>query len=238
MTTAPPGAAQPKRCSLIAIIVPAHNAEPHIDACLESLVRAARHPALAQDDVQITVVLDRCSDRTGWLARSWGVQTMDVQAGHSAAARKAGADAALRAGARWIAFADADSVATEDWLAAQVAQRSDVVCDAVVDGALDTSHPLFEAANFGLSANAYQAASDRQAARDRDAVAASASATPATSVAPTAPVVARVPGAPAPSGALNRPDVMFIPATFSGGSGVKPGVKPVLQSRWPGIPLN
>ncbi len=144
---------------MIAIIVPAHNAEDHIDACLESLVRAARHPALSDDEVQITVVLDRCDDRTGWLARSWGVNTMDVEAGNPVVARKAGADAALRAGARWLAFADPGSVVAEDWLAAQVAQGSDVICSAVVDGALDTEHPSFKAANFGLSAKAYAAAS-------------------------------------------------------------------------------
>lgn len=147
---------------MIAIIVPAHNAEDHIDACLESLVRAARHPALAEDDVQITVVLDRCDDRTGWLARSWGVHTMDVEAGNVAVARKAGADAAVRAGARWLAFADAGSVVDVDWLAAQVAQGSEMVCRAVVDGALDTEHPSFRAANFGLSAKAYAVASETQ----------------------------------------------------------------------------
>ena len=215
---------------MIAIIVPAHNAEPHIDACLESLVRAARHPALAQDDVQITVVLDRCSDRTGWLARSWGVQTMDVQAGHSAAARKAGADAALRAGARWIAFADADSVVGEDWLAAQVAQRSDMVCEAVVDGALDTSHPMFEAANFGLSATAYQAASDRQAAREREAAALAASSALTASSGSSVSAGLATPYA---SAAPNGPAAMYVAATVSGGS----GAKPLLQSRWGRIPL-
>ncbi|APW35817.1 hypothetical protein RD110_00125 [Rhodoferax koreense] len=150
---------------MIAIIVPAHNAQDTIDACLESLVRAARHPALAEDDVQITVVLDRCDDRTGWLARSWGVHTMDVEAGNVGAARKAGADAAVRAGARWLAFADADSVVTQDWLAAQIRQSTDVVCPAVVDGALDEGNALFHAANFGLSAKAYLAADERKAAQ-------------------------------------------------------------------------
>jgi glycosyltransferase involved in cell wall biosynthesis len=195
---------------LIAIIVPAHDAQDHIDACLESLVRAARHPALAHDDVQITVVLDRCSDRTGWLARSWGAHTMDVQAGHTAAARKAGADAAVRAGARWIAFADADSVVAEDWLAAQVAQSSDVVCNAVVDGALDTSHPMFEAANFGLSAKAYQAAGERQLAREREAV---------------------------PRDVGTSPQVLLLlPRPVAGGSGAKPP-KPLLQARWAKTPV-
>lgn len=149
---------------MIAIIVPAHNAQETIDACLESLVRAARHPALAEDDVQITVVLDRCDDRTGWLARSWGVHTMDVEAGNVGAARKAGADAAVRAGARWLAFADADCVVSEDWLAAQIRQSTDVVCAGVLDGALDEANALFHAANFGLSAKAYLAAEERRAA--------------------------------------------------------------------------
>lgn len=150
---------------MIAIIVPAHNAQETIDACLESLVRAARHPALAEDEVQITVVLDRCDDRSGWLARSWGVHTIDVEAGNVGAARKAGADAAVRAGARWLAFADGDSVVAEDWLAAQIRQSTDVVCAAVLDGALDESNAMFHAANFGLSAKAYLAAEERRNAQ-------------------------------------------------------------------------
>lgn len=150
---------------MIAIIVAAHNAQDQIDACLESLVRAARHPALAGEDVQITVVLNHCDDRTGWLARSWGVHTMDVQSGQACMARKGGADAAVHAGARWLAFADADTTVAEDWLAAQIAQSTDVVSRVVYDGVLDTSPDAdLHGVNFGLSAKAYVAARDAKPA--------------------------------------------------------------------------
>jgi glycosyltransferase involved in cell wall biosynthesis len=150
---------------LIAIIVAAHNAQDKIDACLESLMRAARHPALADEDVQITVVLNHCDDRTGWLARSWGVHTMDVHSGQACMARRSGADAAVRAGARWLAFADADTTVAEDWLAAQIAQSTDVVSRVVYDGVLDTAPDAdLHGVNFGLSAKAYVAARDAKPA--------------------------------------------------------------------------
>ncbi|MDB5849988.1 MAG: hypothetical protein JWP29_3740 [Rhodoferax sp.] len=181
---------------MISIIVAAHNAQDQIDACLESLVRAARHPAVAQEDVQITVVLDHCDDRTGWLARSWGVHTMDVEARNTRMARKAGAEAALRAGARWLAFADADTTVAEDWLAAQVAQGSDVVCRTMLDGVLnadDDAHAHAHHLNFGLSANAYVAARDAKPVAAHAPPALPSSPGSATSAPPTQTLMKAVP---------------------------------------------
>jgi glycosyltransferase involved in cell wall biosynthesis len=187
---------------LIAIIVAAHNAQDKIDACLESLMRAARHPALADEDVQITVVLNHCDDRTGWLARSWGVHTMDVHSGQACMARRSGADAAVRAGARWLAFADADTTVAEDWLAAQIAQSTDVVSRVVYDGVLDTAPDAdLHGVNFGLSAKAYVAARD---------------AKPAPAPAPREPA------------ARDTTPVMAKPQVLSGGSGGR-GARPILQ---------
>ena len=198
---------QPAGYFLIAIIVAAHNAQDQIDACLESLVRAARHPALAQEDVQITVVLNHCDDRTGWLARSWGVHTMDVQAGQASAARKAGADAAVRAGARWLAFADADTTVAEDWLVAQLAQSSDVVCRAMFDGVLDSEvgSDALHHVTFGLSAKAYVAARDAKPAKPLPAL------TPSNEV----PVAQ----------SITRPLLKALQAVTGGG-----GARPTLQS--------
>ena len=187
---------------MIAIIVAAHNAQDQIDACLESLMRAARHPALADEDVQITVVLNHCDDRTGWLARSWGVHTMDVHSGQACMARRSGADAAVRAGARWLAFADADTTVAEDWLAAQIAQSTDMVSRVVYDGVLDTAPDAdLHGVNFGLSAKAYVAARD---------------AKPAPAPAPTEPA------------ARDTTTVMAKPQVLSGGSGGR-GARPILQ---------
>ena len=180
---------------MIAIIVAAHNAQDQIDACLESLVRAARHPAVAGEDVQITGVLNHCDARTGWLARSWGVHTMDIQSGQACMARKGGADAAVHAGARWLAFADADTTVAEDWLAAQIVQCTDVVSRVVYDGVLDTAPDAdLHGVNFGLSAKAYVAARDAKPA-------------PVATVTPV--VQAATP-------------VMPMPQALGGGSGARP----------------
>ena len=61
---------------MIAVIVPAHNEEAHIEACLKSLIQAAGHPGLAGEPVEIIVVLDACDDGTGARARSLGARTL------------------------------------------------------------------------------------------------------------------------------------------------------------------
>ena len=43
---------------MIGVVVPAHNEEGHVRACLESVLFAAEHPALAGQAVSVVVVLD------------------------------------------------------------------------------------------------------------------------------------------------------------------------------------
>ncbi|MES2911180.1 MAG: glycosyltransferase, partial [Pseudomonadota bacterium] len=100
---------------MIGIIVPAHNEEEKIAACLQSLVIAASRPALDGEEVALIVVLDACTDRTGPLARSLGATTIDVHARNVGLARHEGARFSIAAGARWLAFTDADSVVAPDW---------------------------------------------------------------------------------------------------------------------------
>ena len=157
---------------MIGIIVPAHDEEAHIDACITSLAEAARFPSLGGEEVMVLVVLDACSDRTGAIARSLGARTVAVEAQNVGVARRLGAEIALRAGARWLAFTDADSTVAPDWLAAQLALQSDVVCGTVaVDdwGAYGErmrrhyeatyfdrdGHKHVHGANLGVSAQAY-----------------------------------------------------------------------------------
>lgn len=45
----------------ISIIIPAHNEEKYIGKCLESVSRASK---LCKNQVEIIVVLNRCTDRT------------------------------------------------------------------------------------------------------------------------------------------------------------------------------
>lgn len=116
---------------MIAIIVPAHNEEACIDACLESLLEAAAHPGLAGERVDITVVLDACTDATAHRADRAGVKTITTDKRNVGHARQLGADMALAAGARWLAFTDADTVVSGSWLVDQLALKADAVCGTV-----------------------------------------------------------------------------------------------------------
>lgn len=116
---------------MIAIIVPAHNEEACIDACLDSLLEAAANPGLAGERVDITVVLDACTDATAHRADRAGVKTITTDKRNVGHARQLGADMALAAGARWLAFTDADTVVSGSWLVDQLALKADAVCGTV-----------------------------------------------------------------------------------------------------------
>jgi len=116
---------------LIAAIVPAHNEAEHIGACVQSLRIAARCSRLNGEPVLVVVVLDDCDDATGAVASEAGAQVLSVHARNVGTARATGAAFALDAGARWLAFTDADSVVAPDWLADQLGLQSDAVCGTV-----------------------------------------------------------------------------------------------------------
>ncbi len=116
---------------MLAVVVPAHDEEDHIGACLESVRIAARCPRLNGERVLIVVALDACADRTGRIARSWGAAVVSLAARNVGIARARGAQHALDAGARWLAFTDADSIVGPEWLSAQLDQRSDAVCGTI-----------------------------------------------------------------------------------------------------------
>ena len=160
---------------LLAVIVPAHNEERELDSCLRYLVRAARWPPLGGESVLIVVALDACTDSSASVARRIGIETVQLEARNVGAARAAGAALALKVGARWLAFTDADSRVAPNWLHAQLAQDSDAVCGTVqvshwgsygddmrrhyaatyhdADG-----HRHIHGANLGVSAEAYRRA--------------------------------------------------------------------------------
>lgn len=160
---------------MIGVIVPAHDEEAHIEACVRSLLTAASHPALNGETVKVIVVLDACHDRTGVLARSLGALTIEVWGKNVGLARQSGAKFALASRARWLAFTDADSVVAADWLVSQLALKVDAVCGtiAVNDwGAYGDrmlrhfeltytdadGHSHVHGANLGVSAQAYATA--------------------------------------------------------------------------------
>lgn len=158
---------------MIAVIVPAHNEEDDLTECLRSIDSASRCAGLRGEAVHVFVVADACTDRTVEVARRCGVNTLSVDARNVGHARAVGAQEALAAGARWLAFTDADSVVAANWLSAQLALGSDAVCgtiavrdwgaygDAVREQFADTytdaeGHSHIHGANLGVSARAYR----------------------------------------------------------------------------------
>lgn len=160
---------------MIAAIVPAHNEEQHLGACLDSLVQASCCPHLHAEAVLLIVVLDACSDASASIAHSHGAATLAVDAHNVGAARRAGAALALSLGARWLAFTDADTKVAADWLSTQIGLAHDAVCGTVAvedwgsyGAAMQQHHDAtytdadghrhIHGANLGVSAAAYRRA--------------------------------------------------------------------------------
>lgn len=116
---------------MIGVVIPAHNEELWLEACLSSVLAAAAHPSLQAEPVKVVVVLDSCSDASRAIAESFAVTVLEVQARSVGVARAAGAQALIEAGARWLACTDADTTVPDDWLAAQLAHDADAVCGVV-----------------------------------------------------------------------------------------------------------
>jgi len=172
---------------MIGVAVPAHNEEAHLGACLAALLAAARAPDLEGEAVTVLVVLDACDDGSGAVVRACrpafaaagvALGCIELSERRVGAGRAAGARTLLGLGARWLAFTDADTRVSPQWLAAQLALDADVVCGSVaVDdwsphaGRADAlrdhfagfyqdrdGHRHIHGANLGVSAAAYQAA--------------------------------------------------------------------------------
>lgn len=119
---------------MIGVVVPVHNEEASLEACLLALRAAALHPGLQGEPVMLVVVLDDCSDRSPDIARRHApaqVTCLTIAARNVGVARHAGAELLLGLGARWLAFTDADSRVAPDWLVAQLALAADAVCGLV-----------------------------------------------------------------------------------------------------------
>ncbi len=160
---------------MIGVIVPAHNEEELLPACLTALKAAARDPGLGGEEVRIIAVLDACTDASDRIARDFDIHVVRSEAKNVGLARARGARDALDAGARWLAFTDADSEVPSDWLSRQLAPGTDAVCGIV--SVKDWSphppvvkrrylrryqardgHRHIHGANLGMSAEAYRRA--------------------------------------------------------------------------------
>jgi glycosyltransferase involved in cell wall biosynthesis len=161
---------------MIGILIPAHNEEDLIEACIRAALRAACHERLEGETVLVLVVLDSCTDRSSEIVNSYPVHSLAIEAHNVGQARAAGARFLLDRGVRWISCSDADSRVAKDWLVAQLALGADAVCGTVTvdqwNAAFDESaqiryhqhyqardgHRHIHGANLGISAEAYQRA--------------------------------------------------------------------------------
>jgi glycosyltransferase involved in cell wall biosynthesis len=116
---------------MIGVVVPAHNEESDIGETVAALLVAAAHPGLQGEAVEVLVVLDSCTDATGAIARFTGARTFAVEACNVGRARAAGADQLLAEGARWLAFTDADTRVSPEWLVRQLELGADAVCGSI-----------------------------------------------------------------------------------------------------------
>jgi cellulose synthase/poly-beta-1,6-N-acetylglucosamine synthase-like glycosyltransferase len=119
----------------IGVVVPAHDEEDLLPACLASLRCAER--ALPSVPVYLVVVADSCRDRTVEAARTAEAAVVTITASSAGAARAAGMREILRRtqyldpAAVWLATTDADTVVPPGWLRQQT-RYADEGWDAVV----------------------------------------------------------------------------------------------------------
>ena len=112
----------------VGVIVPAHNEQDLLPACLASLRRAAR--ALRGTPVHLVVAADACRDRTAQVARRGGASVTRLSARSAGAARAAGVLEVLRRAGQmdpadvWLATTDADTRVPPGWLRQQVRYAS------------------------------------------------------------------------------------------------------------------
>jgi glycosyltransferase involved in cell wall biosynthesis len=157
---------------MIGIVIPAHNEEATLHACLRAVRKAASHAQLQGEAVRIVVVLDSCSDASEAIARRHPVRLLPLQVGNVGVARHHGARSLIAEGARWLAFTDADTLVSPDWLAAQLHLKAEAVCGTVTPDSWhdhppevqqrfarhyrdQDGHDHIHGANLGVSAEAY-----------------------------------------------------------------------------------
>ena len=164
------------------VVVPAHDEEDLLPACLVALRKAAGQ---ARIPAHLLVVADACTDGTAVVAADGGAEVIGIRARNVGAARAAGLAELLRRtadadpAAVWLATTDADTVVPPGWLRRQLSYARhgwDMVLGTVtvtdwtghpphtqaVFAAMYESgpgpHPHVHGANLGIRASAYLAA--------------------------------------------------------------------------------
>jgi glycosyltransferase involved in cell wall biosynthesis len=125
---------EPLALRKIVVVIPAHNEQDRLPACLASVAAAARRVDVP---IEVMVVLDSCSDRTEE-AVTGSVSAITVSAENVGAARAAGfAATSVADPAVWLATTDADCVVPPDWFADQIAHYAQSVQAVVGTVAVD-----------------------------------------------------------------------------------------------------
>ncbi len=117
----------------VLVVLPAHDEETRIGACLASVAAATAYldevsPGVS---VAVTVALDRCRDATGRVAARWGAATVDLDAACVGTARRVGVEAAtaqlgsVDPGSVLLVNTDADCVVPRTWLVDLVGLAAD-----------------------------------------------------------------------------------------------------------------
>lgn len=168
----------------VGVVIPAHNEEDLLPACLAAVRNAARR--LHRTAVHLVVVADACTDRTAEQARRGGAVVREIQARCVGAARRTGMGEVLRQtrhcarGRVWLATTDADTLVPPEWLGQQLRYATggwDAVVGTVTVADWSEhppslpslfhqhyrtgsagSHPHVHGANLGFTASAYLAA--------------------------------------------------------------------------------
>jgi glycosyltransferase involved in cell wall biosynthesis len=97
----------------VSVIIPAHNAEATLAACLESVCQQSISPA---DLIEIIVIDNASTDRTAEIVQRWPDPRVKYGFNRNPGANFARNDGIRQATGSIIAFTDADCVAAPDWL--------------------------------------------------------------------------------------------------------------------------
>ncbi|NAS10180.1 glycosyltransferase [Acinetobacter haemolyticus] len=115
----------------IGIVIPAHNEEQHLSACLQSIQQAIQHMGHVQ--VEILVVLDSCTDQSRSIVEAHQVNWIECNYACVGKARDLGIRHLIQQGVTWVSCTDADTIVDPDWLLCQMQhQPTDAICGIVV----------------------------------------------------------------------------------------------------------
>jgi len=114
----------------IGVVIPAHNEEHYLSACLQSIQVAMDN--VHGYEVEAIVVLDNCTDQSRFIVQSHQINWIECNYACVGKARDLGIRHLIERGVTWIACTDADSVVSPDWLLHQIQhQPTDAICGTV-----------------------------------------------------------------------------------------------------------